>query len=520
VDTTGFVTTTTDGSGPSSASTCVATALIKILKTADAAQVSAGDPIGFTLTVYNAGTGDAKGVTLSDPLPTNAGLAWHIASQGAGWGGSCAIAAGTLSCGPVTVPFGTTLAGSTFTVHVTSPTTAATSGVCPGGSGVVDNTGSVTTTNDGSDQSSASTCVASASVQIVKTADAAEVMAGEPIGFTLTVSNSGTGDAKGVTLSDPLPVKPGLSWQLASQGAGWGGTCAISAGTLSCGPVTVPAGTTPAASTFTVHITSPTTATTGGTCPGGSGVVNNTGTVSSTNDGSGQSSASTCVQGLTDLQITKSGSPAQQTVTDHPYGNITWTIVVTNNGPLPDTNVTVGDPMPAGNTYVSYTTTKGTCTGGVILSCNLGTLQVGDVVTIILNTTPTVTGQQTNTATVAGELPETTYANNVASATVKVIGIVKPPVCTRVVVRPSQFQKGKATTLHMEVMQGRKVVKGVRVRIKGAGVNVITIRSNASGKITKTITPKKYGIVAFRPMVGFACTVLRGVVAPPPPPTG
>ena len=46
---------------------------IHILKTADATQVNAGDPIGFTMTVYNDGTGDAKGVTLSDTLPSKAG---------------------------------------------------------------------------------------------------------------------------------------------------------------------------------------------------------------------------------------------------------------------------------------------------------------------------------------------------------------------------------------------------------------------------------------------------------------
>ena len=60
---------------------------IHIVKTADAAQVNAGEPIGFTLTVYNTGSGDAKGVTLTDPLPTKAGLSWSIAAQGAGWGG-------------------------------------------------------------------------------------------------------------------------------------------------------------------------------------------------------------------------------------------------------------------------------------------------------------------------------------------------------------------------------------------------------------------------------------------------
>src|SRR5262249_57931473 len=129
------------------------------------------------------------------------------------------------------------------------------------------------------------------------------------------------------------------------------------------GPVTVPAGTSQAASTFTVHITSPTTGATGGDCPN-SGVVNNTGDVTTSNDGSDDDSASVCVQALVDLSITKAGSPATQTLGD---GNITWTIVVTNNGPSAATGVKIADPMPAGNTFVSVTTTKGTCTGGAIL---------------------------------------------------------------------------------------------------------------------------------------------------------
>ena len=138
-------------------------AAIHIVKTPDAAQVNAGEQIGFTLTVYNDGSGDAHGVTLTDTLPVKAGLSWSIAGQGAGWTAPCTIAAGVLTCGGqsgVTVPAGTSQEESTFTVHITSPTTAATGGVCPEGSGVIDNTGHVTTTNDGSDDSTASTCVA------------------------------------------------------------------------------------------------------------------------------------------------------------------------------------------------------------------------------------------------------------------------------------------------------------------------------------------------------------------------
>ena len=38
------------------------------------------------------------------------------------------------------------------------------------------------------------------------------VSVGDPIGFTLTVGNTGEGLAHDVTLMDTLPSDPGLSW--------------------------------------------------------------------------------------------------------------------------------------------------------------------------------------------------------------------------------------------------------------------------------------------------------------------
>ncbi|HEY1563278.1 MAG TPA: DUF11 domain-containing protein [Gaiellaceae bacterium] len=480
---------------------------IHIAKVPDAAQVNAGEPIGFTLTVYNDGLGDAHGVTLTDTLPVKAGLDWSIDQQGDGWNGTCAIDTGVLTCGPVTVPAGTSQVDSTFTVHITSDTTAATGGVCPEGSGVITNTGDVSTTNDGSDDSTASTCVAAPEIHIVKTADAAQVNVGSPIGFTLTVSNTGSGDAHGVTLSDTLPTNAGLSWSIASQGAGWNGSCAIAAGKLTCGPVTVPAGTSQLDSTFTVHITSPTTGATGGDCPT-SGVVDNTGSVTTSNDGSDQSSASTCVQALVDLSITKAGSPATQTLGD---GNITWTIVVTNNGPSSATGVTIADPMPAGNTFVSATATQGSCTGGAILNCSIGTMASGASVTITLVTTPSTVGAQTNTATVAGSRPETNTGNNQASATVQTVGVITPPVfCVAVSkVTPKQLFVGRKTKLTIHVTQHGKAVQGVHVRIKGPKLDVRTAASNGKGVVTRTVKLKKAGILIFSPIASKRCNTKR-----------
>jgi len=272
--------------------------------------------------------------------------------------------------------------------------------------------------------------------------------------------------------------------------------------------VTVPGGTTQGSSTFTVHITSGTTAATGGDCPG-SGTVDNTGTVTTTNDGSDQSSASTCVQALVDLSITKTGSPAVQ---DLGNGNITWTIVVKNNGPNADTGVTITDPMPAGNTFVSATSTKGTCTGGAILTCNIGDMAAGETVTITLVTTPSATGNQVNTASVSGNRPETNTGNNQATATVQVNAFIPPPVvyCVAVSkVTPKQLFVGRKTTLTIHVTQHGKAKAGVKVLIRGPHYLKRTKRSNHRGVIKQKVKMKKAGAMIFTPIASKRCNTKR-----------
>jgi uncharacterized repeat protein (TIGR01451 family) len=359
-------------------------------------------------------------------------------------------------------------------------------------------------------------------IEIVKTPEQAEVNEGSTIGFTMTVFNTGSGDALGVKLNDLLPTNPGLSWTVASQGAGWGGTCSISSDVLSCGGaagVTVPSGTTQAASTFTVHITSPTTAATGGDCPGGSGTVNNTGTVTTTNDGTGQSSASTCVQALVDLSITKTGSPNPDTLP----GDITWTMVVTNNGPDADTGVKITDPIPSGNAFVSASSTQGTCTGsGGILTCDIGSMAAGASVTITLVTKPSQPGTVTNTVTVVGNRPETNMSNNTATASVQVVSNITPPTvfCVAVSkVTPKQLFVGRKTRLTIHVTQHGKAVKGVRVKIRGPRLNLRTKPSNAHGVIKHVVKLRKAGVMIFSPIASKKCNTKRvgvtGVFTPP-----
>src|SRR5205807_7192235 len=126
---------------PATASETVNCAQIDVTKAADADSVSAGSPIGFTVTVANTGLGDAAGVTLTDALPGgNAGTPVHWTIDGAtGNPASFAISGAdgsqqlTLAGQPISM-----VSGASLTVHVTAATSATSCAT-------YDNTASVTT---------------------------------------------------------------------------------------------------------------------------------------------------------------------------------------------------------------------------------------------------------------------------------------------------------------------------------------------------------------------------------------
>jgi uncharacterized repeat protein (TIGR01451 family) len=251
------------------------------------------------------------------------------------------------------------------------------------------------------------------------------------------------------------------------------------------------------------------------------GVYDNTATLTTTNanDPDPASAEESCAFHV-DLAITKSGAPATQILGT---GNITWTMVVTNNGPDTDTNVKVSDPMPTGNTYVSSTTTQGSCTGGATLNCDLGTMTAGQQITITLVTTPSAVGVQTNVATVSGDKPETNVANNMANASVEVTAQIITPPCVLITrITPGQLVVGHKTVVTIHLSRKGQSVKGIKVRIKGAGINVKTKGANSKGVIKHTLKMKKKGILVFRPLASPSCGAQRlGVRGPfTPPVTG
>ena len=197
---------------------------------------------------------------------------------------------------------------------------------------------------------------------------------------------------------------------------------------------------------------------------------------------------------LMDLWVTKNDlpDPVQKD------GLLTYTIVVGNHGPDAATQVTLADPLPAGTSFVSVSTTQGTCTGGALVTCNLGTVPTGSTVTITLVVRPTVTGLITNTATVVGKEPESNTANNQATATTRVPAPVrratKVLVCDRFSVSPGTLRVGKRATIVARVTSAGKPVKGRKVVVRGAGI-VKTVRTNGRGVARIVVTARRPGIV-------------------------
>src|SRR5258706_2985150 len=295
---------------------------LAITKTADAASVSAGDSIGFTVTITNTGTGAAGGLSFSDALPSGTGVSWGINPASTGWSISGSAPSQTLVYSPTSLA-----AGASTSVHVVSSTTSAS---CQAYS----NTANVQGTNIAAIHASASTTVVCATLALTKVADATAVNAGDTIGYTITLTNTGAGTAHGVKVSDTVPTNAGLSWAI--DAAGTTGTWTLSGGILSFGGasgVDLAAG-----ASVHVHITSPTTAATCGT-------VNNSAAASSTNDGNPSVGPVAITVNCPHLVITKTADAASVSAGD----SIGFTVTIANTGAGAANGLSFSDALPGGS---------------------------------------------------------------------------------------------------------------------------------------------------------------------------
>ena len=134
-----------------------------------------------------------------------------------------------------------------------------------------------------------------------------------------------------------------------------------------------------------------------------------------------------------DLAITKTASPDPV----NPGADLTWTIMIRNDGPDEATAVTVTDSLPAGTSFVSCNATgSGVCGGsGASRSITFSSLAAGAsaMITLVAKVTCSPCGPTiSNTATVASAYSDPVAGNNSATAT-STVNSTSPPRTVRVV---------------------------------------------------------------------------------------
>lgn len=120
-----------------------------------------------------------------------------------------------------------------------------------------------------------------------------------------------------------------------------------------------------------------------------------------------------------DLSLTKTEDP-DPVVQNMP---LTYTLMVTNNGPDPADTVVVEDTLPAGVSVNAISTPQGGLTlAGNLITFELGALQPNDTATMTIEVMPDESGVITNTAEVSAAQVDPDPSNNSATVDTAVLG--------------------------------------------------------------------------------------------------
>jgi len=264
---------------------------------------------------------------------------------------------------------------------------------------------------------------AGADLAVTNSATPNPVLAGASITYTQNVTNAGPQDALNATITEPIPANTVFQSITLSgaDGSGWSCPTPVS-GTITCTNPDVPAGSSGAATLTVVVAVNPAT-------PSGTQIADTISIASGTNDPNFGNNSATAVVTVAaansaDLQISISAAP-----TVLPNNDITYTVTITNAGPASATSAVFTSATPANTTFVSMTQTSGastwTCSASSI-TCKIATLPPG-VTTfqakVLVNNNPALVGTLiTDTAYASSSTSDPNEGNNVATATVLVVG--------------------------------------------------------------------------------------------------
>jgi uncharacterized repeat protein (TIGR01451 family) len=383
-----------------------ASADISATNSASPGTVAPGANISYTQSLTNNGPATATTVSFTEAIPTN--TTFQSITKPASW--SCSTPAvngtGTVTCTIASVTSGTT-ANFTLVTQVNAGTATGT---------VITDTdmgsSAVTDSNSSNNSATANVTVAAASqadMAVTMSDSPNPVLAGANIAYTAVVTNNGPATATTVTAVDTIPANTTFSSDTIPSG--W--TCVVNATTVSCSNPSMAAN---ASSTFTFIFT-----VTAGTAPG-TVIVNSITVGSAVTDPTSSNNTATTNTTVTspsqaDLSISKSASPDPVNQND----TLVYTISVANNGPASAASVVMTDPLPSAVTYQSSSATQGTCSqASGTVTCNIGTMSNGQIVTITINVTATTMSTASyavNTASVSSTTSDPDNTNNSSTFT-------------------------------------------------------------------------------------------------------
>jgi uncharacterized repeat protein (TIGR01451 family) len=440
-----------------------ASANIAVTNSAAPSTVAPSANITYTQSLTNNGPATATTVTFTEAIPTNTTFvsfvkpaAWTCSTPAVG-------ATGTVNCSIATVAAGST---ASFTLVTTVNAGTAT------GTVITDTdmgSSSVTDPNPANNSATANVTVAQANqadMAVTMSQSPSPVLAGANITYTAVVTNNGPATATTVTAVDTIPANTTFSSDVVP--AGW--TCVVNATTVSCSNPSMAANAT---STFTFVFT-----VTAGTAPGT--VITNAVTVgSAVSDPTSANNTATTSDTVTspsqaDVSINKSGAPEPVNQGD----TLTYTLTVANNGPASAAGVVVTDPLPSAVTYQSSSATQGTCSqASGTVTCNIGTMSNGQIVTITISVTATVFSSSSlavNTATVSSTTSDPNSSNNSSTFTST---IASPNVVQLIYFQARPYPEG---TPQASSQSGVLLEWRTREEIRNLGFNIY--REDAFGR--------------------------------------
>jgi uncharacterized repeat protein (TIGR01451 family) len=183
-----------------------------------------------------------------------------------------------------------------------------------------------------------------------------------------------------------------------------------------------------------------------------------------------------------DLAISLTGTPDPVMI----FRRLTYSLVVTNNGPDPAIDARVTNTLPSGVSLISIETTRGYCSGRRELTCALGDLPAGESAEITIRVRPFRTGTIADLVSVTSVTTDINPANNTMSLE------------TSVSLRPSIY--GRVATA------GGAGLNGVSVAVEGSGKPPALTSEDGKYQVSEleigeryTVTPSRQGYV-FNPV--------------------